>query len=291
MLDPFDLRGPEFLLFYVCLGALVTIAAVWVRRSREQSNEAPRPLSDYLAIAFLRGGAAEAIRVAILTLLDRGVLMLTSADAVQLEPVGATSHIVRPTERAIIARAREAATPGQLLADREVTAAATAECEPELVRLGLLPSAEQKASRIRLWLLSGGALEIVAGIKILVALARGRSNIQLLVILGLGLLVITYKTTHPRLTSAGSALLGDMRTLFSGLKDRANQLRPQQNANDIALLAAIYGVTAALPVYPELERIFPPPSQGGGGSSDSSGGSSCGSSCGGGGGGCGGCGS
>jgi uncharacterized protein (TIGR04222 family) len=290
MLNPFDFSGPEFLLFYVCLGTLVTIVALWIRRSGEQADDTPRPLSDYLEIAFLRGGAAEAIRVAILTLIDRGILLQTSADAVQVAPLRPTDHIVRPTERAIIGRAREAATPSQLLAAGDVTAAAAAECEPELIRRGLLPSALQKTSRIQLWVLSGGVLAIVAGIKILVALARGRSNVQLLVILGLAFLVITYKTTHPRLTSAGNALLEDMQTLFSGLKDRASELRPQQNGNDVALLAAIFGIGAALPVYPDLERIFPRPSQGGDGSSDSSG-SSCGSSCGGGGGGCGGCGS
>ena len=294
MVNPLDLRGPQFLLFYVCLGGAVCLVAAWLRRSREQATDPPRPLADYLEIAFLRGGAAEAVRVAILNLVDRGVLAL-SGEHVLIAPGEPTAHLMRPTERAIASRARGVAKAAELLADREVTTAATTECEPELVRRGLLPSPAQQASRHALWVLSAGALAAVAGLKILIALSRGRSNIGFLVILGLVFVVVTFLVTHPRRTSAGSALLADMTTLFRGLKDRATSLRPRQNANDVALLAAIYGVSAAFPVYPDMKRLFPQPtsSDGGGdsgGSSDSSG-SSCGSSCGGGGGGCGGCGS
>ena len=57
MVNPFDLRGPQFLLFYICLGALATIVALWIRRSREAGVDATRPLSDYLEIAYLRGGS------------------------------------------------------------------------------------------------------------------------------------------------------------------------------------------------------------------------------------------
>jgi hypothetical protein len=34
MENPLDLRGPQFLLFYVCLGIAVTLVAGWLRRSR-----------------------------------------------------------------------------------------------------------------------------------------------------------------------------------------------------------------------------------------------------------------
>ena len=296
MVNPLDLRGPQFLLFYLCLGIAVTIVAVWVRRSREHPADPPRPLADYLEIAFLRGGAAETVRVAILNLVDRGVLAL-SGETVQIAAGEQTAHLFRPTERAIATRARQVSKAAELLADRDVTRAATAECEPELVRRGLLPSPSQQASRHGLWVLTGGTLAFVAGLKIAVAVARGRSNVGFLVILGFAFVVVTFIITHPRRTAAGSALLADMTTLFKGLKDRASSLRPRENGNDVALLAAIYGVSAAFPVHPDMERLFPRPSTGGDSSSGSSGSScgssssSCGSSCGGGGGGCGGCGS
>ena len=179
-----------------------------------------------------------------------------------------------------------------VLGDRAIADAVTAECEPTLVRRGLLPSPDQRAVRMRLWLAAGGALTAVAAIKIVIAISRGRSNVGFLVLLGLGFLIATFAATHPRRTSAGNALVGDLRTLFGGLKDRASSLRPQSGGTDLALLAAVFGVGAALPVYPEAKKLFPQSgASDGGGSSDSSGGSSCGSSCGGGGGGCGGCGS
>ena len=71
MVSPFDLRGPQFLVFYLALGALVALAARTLLRSREAGVSSPRPLHDYLDIAFLRGGAVEAVRVAVMTLVDR----------------------------------------------------------------------------------------------------------------------------------------------------------------------------------------------------------------------------
>ena len=208
----------------------------------------------------------------------------------------AARRLMRRTEQAIVARAARSVTPAELLADADVAEAVLLECEPELIRRGLLPTAAQKSARVRLFLLAGGTLGMVALIKITVALARGRSNVAFLVILGLAFLGALFMVTHPRLTPAGKALVDDLRTLFSGLKERAASMRPQQGGADFALLAAVYGVSAALPVYPDAGRLFPTATSSGssGGSSAPAGsscGSSSGSSCGGGGGGCGGCGS
>jgi uncharacterized protein (TIGR04222 family) len=293
MVNPLDLRGPEFLLFYCGLGVAITVVA-WLTRRMSERGDTPRPLTDYLEIAFLRDGAGEAVRVAVLTLIDRGALSVDAQMVVAAKD--AARRVTKATERAIVTRVAEAARMADLLADEAVTAAVTAECEPELVRRGLLPDAGQRASRNRLWLLSAGTLVLVAALKIGVALARGRSNIGFLVLLGFAFLIATAVATHPRRTPAGNALVGDLRTLFGGLKDRASSLRPQSGGTDLALLIAVFGVGAALPVYPEAQKLFPQSgaSHGGGGSDSSCGsssGSSCGSSCGGGGGGCGGCGS
>lgn len=291
MVNPFDLRGPEFLVFYGCLGAAVTVLVFLIRRAGERGDP-PHPLSDYLDIAFLRGGAGEAIRVAILTLVDRGMLTLSGDDAVEAGRQDGVGRVTKPTERAILARAAVATKAQELIGDANLTGTVTADCEPTLVRRGLLPSPDQKAVRTRLWLAAGAALAAVAAIKIAIAISRGRSNVGFLVLLGFAFLIATFVATHPRRTPAGNALVGDLRTLFGGLKDRASSLRPQSGGTDLALLAAVFGVGAALPVYPEAKKLFPQSgASDGGGSSDSSGSSSCGSSCGGGGGGCGGCGS
>lgn len=305
MVNPLDLRGPEFLAFYFWLGLGVTASAWLVRRFRERGDP-PRPLADYLEIAFLRGGAPEAIRVAALTLVDRGALTINGAAAGLVAAKDAALRATKATERAVVASVGSGAAMSDLLGDQAVTATVTAECEPELTRRGLLPSGDQQAARQRLWLWSAGVLVLVAGLKIAVALARGRSNIGVLAALAFLFAIITYSVTHPRLTPAGKALVADLRTLFAGLRDRASSLRPQSGGTDLALLVAVFGVGAALPIYPDSEKLFPKASASGGdsssgsscGSSSSSSGSSCGSSssscgssCGGGGGGCGGCGS
>lgn len=294
MENPFDLRGPQFLLFYGCLGVAVTALAYWTRRAWERADVPARPLSDYLEIAFLRGGSPEAIRVAVITLLDRGVLAISGTSGVKVAQAGAAGRLTRRTERAIATLAEHGATPQELISDREVAVSVTEDCEPELMRRGLLPTAAQRASRLRLFQVAGGGLALVAGLKIWIAMARGHHNIWFLVALAAVFVVAVAAATQPRLTPAGKALLQDLRTLFSGLKDRASSMRPQQGGTDLALLAAVFGVAAALPVYPDAEKLFPRASSSDSGSSGSSCGSSCGSSGGsscGGGGGCGGCGS
>ena len=99
MENPFDLRGPQFLLFYACLGVAITALAWWTRRARERADIPSRPLSDYLEIAFLRGGTTEAIRVAVITLLDRGVLAISGTNGVRVAQAGAAGRLTRRTER------------------------------------------------------------------------------------------------------------------------------------------------------------------------------------------------
>lgn len=297
MENPFDLRGPQFLLFFFCLGIAVTLLMRRIRMLLERGDE-PRPLSDYLEIAYLRGGADEAIRVATLTLIDRGALTI-SGDSVKAADRGAAHRVSKDTERAIVAKAAHPARLQGLVSASDVKAAADAECRPELRRRGLLPTAAHQAVRFVLWLAAFGTVALVAWNKIQIALDRGRTNIEYLVLLTGLFFVVTLVVAYPRRTPAGDALVEDLRTLFAGLKDRAKSFRPREGGSDFALLAAVYGVGLALPVYPSARGLFPKASassdsSGGsscGSSCGSSGGSSCGSSCGGGGGGCGGCGS
>src|SRR5688572_10941631 len=74
MPNPFEWRGPEFLVFYVTLGLTVIVAVVFLRRRFEPVVAMMAPLTDYLKIAYLRGGPDEALRVATISLLDRGLV-------------------------------------------------------------------------------------------------------------------------------------------------------------------------------------------------------------------------
>src|SRR5262245_36911498 len=63
VMNPFDLRGPEFLAFYLVFG-LATLALLWLlRRAGEADTTSHAMLDDYVDIAYLRGGPQEAMRV------------------------------------------------------------------------------------------------------------------------------------------------------------------------------------------------------------------------------------
>src|SRR5262245_49934114 len=100
-MNPLDLRGTEFLLFYF-LFSLVVIIAISFFRSRAESGDALRiDLGDPYLVAYLRGGEDEALRVAVISLVDRGVL---STDGYLIRRA---DHVTgykdaRPIERAVL---------------------------------------------------------------------------------------------------------------------------------------------------------------------------------------------
>ena len=305
MPNPFDLRGPEFLLFYFVLGVVVTVVVMLLRHRGEPQGTSV-PLTDYLKIAYLRGGSTEAIRVASIALIDRGLLQLVDAQHVKTA-VASLPAGLQVIEARLLEACRERARASSLLDDTALQVAATAECEPQLVRAGLLPDDRLKRAWTELRTLALLFLGSVAALKIVIALSRGRTNIAFLIILSIIFVAIIYLVPNPSRTAAGNAMLADLRTLFGALKTRADVQRhaPGTGGNELALLAAVFGATALPAVAVPIQTLFRKPeprsksSRGSscgstsGSSCGSSSGSSCGSSCGGGGcgGGCGGCGS
>ncbi len=294
MLNPFDLRGPDFLLFYLFLGVVVTTVVMLLRHRGEPQQAGTAPLTDYLKIAYLRGGSAEAIRVASLALMDRGLLELVDAHhiktAVESLPAG-----LQRTEERLLDACRQPVRASSLLDDTALQVAATVECEPQLVRAGLLPDDRLKAVWTGLRTMALLILGSVAALKIVIAVSRGRTNVLFLIILSAAFCGIIYLVTNPSRTAAGDAMLADLRTLFAALKARAGLRRytPGTGGQELALLAAVFGATSLPAVAGSMQTLFRKPEPRSGSSCGSSSGSSCGSSCGGGGcgGGCGGCGS
>ena len=74
MSNPLDLAGPDFLRFYA-LVALVTLGLLYVARASGEGGPAPRiDTGDPYLVAVLRGGRREALKVATIALIDRGLL-------------------------------------------------------------------------------------------------------------------------------------------------------------------------------------------------------------------------
>lgn len=287
MPNPFDLRGPEFLVFYAVLGACVVAAVSSLRRRQEGDVAVSGPLVDYLKIAYLRGGAEEAVRVAAVALIDRGLLGRVGDD--RLKAVGPNPPAgLNRTETRLLETCRAETRASEIISDESLKVTVRTECEGTLIRAGLLPDERIRAARIRLVLIGVLVLGSVAMTKILVAFSRGRANVLFLIVACVGFAVVVYRNGNPVRTQAGDAMLADLRELFRALRHRAASITIPTGGNDLALLAAVFG-TAALPADASFVRtLFRKPNE----TSGCGAASSCGSSCGGGcGGGCGGCGS
>jgi len=288
MANPFDLPGPQFLIFYASLGVL-TIALLWLARRASEAGDAPRiDYSDPYLLAYLRGGEKEVIRGAAVSLIDSGLLQ-TQDDQLVVANETAVNIVRRPVEKALLDHFRFRAAASSAF----VSPAIRASCQEygdTLQRLKLIP--DESVLRLRLWRLCVAVILLpgVAALKILIALQRGRTNIFFLILLAVFFTLIAIRVHNPLRTRRGDALLADLRNLFLSLKTRAAMLRPGGETADAALLMAVFGLDS-LPVasFPYAKWFQPKDSSSSTSSCGSACGSSCGSSCGGGGG-CGGCG-
>jgi uncharacterized protein (TIGR04222 family) len=287
-MNPFDLSGPDFLVFYLIFAILVVTGLKLAVAQAEGGAPPALPLSDPYQIAWLRGGTPEAARIAVLSLTDRGLLALRGETLTTPRPTG--MRVQEPIESAILARCSQFGTAATtVLADAGVERA----CAPyraRLERLQLIPDAAARARRYRWFALAAALLLGIAAIKIAVAIGRGRHNVAFLIILALIAAVVTWRVVHRRRTSLGDRMVKDLRRLFAALRQRASIIRPGAMTSDAMLLAAVFGLSA-LPAggFADLLRVYRKSTSSGGGGGC---GSACGSGCGGGGGGgCGGCGS
>jgi uncharacterized protein (TIGR04222 family) len=288
-MNPFDLRGPQFLLFYALLAAATLIVLGVLRRRRELAlagHTAPQ-LHDPYAIAYLRGGKSELLRVAVVSLVDRG-LLASAGDMVVTTQVGRETAARKSVERELLRFCEAPRQPAELFQSR-VADVETREYDSLLARQKLMPDDDIVRERRLLFGGAAGVLLLFSLAKIAIALGRGRSNILFLVLLTLFVLWRAWRVAFPRLTSHGQQFIAQLQNLFESLKLRAPALRPGGANADLVLAAAVFGISV-LPAgaFASTKKLFQKADSSGSGC-----GSSCGSSgCGGGGcgSGCGGCG-
>ncbi len=305
-MNPFDLPGPQFLLFYIILAGVVIAGLVfWRRRVELSASPARLDLSDPYLIAYLRGGEAEVLRVATVALIDRG-LLVRNGTQIQRAEHASPDAVRRPVEQALLKKYARSGEVSWMFEDDGLLKT----CESygaTLRRARLLPDQYVNQARLGRVVIASFILSGVGITKVLIALERGRTNVGFLIVLMIFSIIIAAAVSFPRLTESGKAMLEDVKSLYSGLRDRASLLNPGGAGIEPMMLAAVFGVGAlAGPAFSYAGTLFPgakkrsssnscsaDPGCGSTCSSDSSGssGSSCGSSCGGGcGGGCGGCG-
>jgi uncharacterized protein (TIGR04222 family) len=284
-MNPFDLRGPEFLLLYILFGAVVLTVLNITRREREDDSVSAT-ISDPYLIAYLRGGNSAVVEAASVALIDRG-LMEAVDDEIRTKSIAAANRLEEVDKKLLEICA--VSTKANTLFTHPAISESCAVYRARLEQLGLLPSDALKSRRAADFGIAVLLLGAVAGTKILVALSRGHSNIAFLIILAFIFTYGAFQISSHRRSRKGDRLLNDLKTLFAGLRSRANMLTLGMGGNEAVLLTAVFGAFM-LPKesFPFAHRWSSGNASGGDGGSS---GSSCGSSCGGGGGGCGGCGS
>lgn len=302
-MNPFDLRGPEFLFFYVVLSVFVLFVTAWLRHLMERGPTPQVHLDDPYFFAYLRGGITEAFRTAIVVLLDRGWLFAegnTVNRRNDVEPKPEQPAI----EQEVLSFFCAPHAAYEALKSCSLGPAAS-NYEKQATDLDLIPDSRRKGVRLILVAAAICGLVLVSLIKIGVAISRGRSNLLFLIILTVVVPYILARVLLDGPTSKGRALIRNVQFLFTDLKGRRPFLRPGAGTKEIAWLVGVFGASA-LPLdgFPDVRALFPLSSGAAtfGGSSTSAcgtpsscgtGGGGCGGGCGGGGcgGGCGGCGS
>jgi len=302
--NPLDLRGPQFLGFYVVFAVVVLVVARFARRLLETAGAPPR-VSDPHALAMIRAGREEAVRTALLALSERGAVTIYSVTV----ETQANARGAGGLETAVLRRCESKSTIARVAADPEV-ARELDDIEARLEAQGLLADFGLRRRRGLLFLLVEALLIGVAVAKIQIALARGRTNIEFLVILCIAAAVAAWAVVmRGDGTSRGASLLAELRTLLAPMGPRAKRRASRKSPdwpNDVAMLAAVFGPTEVPATIAAKSALWPAPARTTSGDFGASSGvfvSSCGShsshscgggsSCGGGGGGggCGGCGS
>ena len=293
--NPFDWSGPWFLLAYLIFGALVYYLAreLLIRQELRNPHAQLSLADDPYRIAFLRGGALEAVKIAAIVLVDRGLLR---ADGPLLETASADSlrfashDIERDVLRLYLGRqghSKELAAQADMLPSCRAY-------QDTLTQQELLVGPPLLRRRARITWAAHWLLVTVAAVKAVIAISRQHYNLLFLaLLLAIFLLMLRGLRTQPTSWSA-QRLLTDLRMLFGRLNQRASRLQAGNNSADMALLAAIFGLGALpLSVYAYVAELYPVPRHSSDSSSGSTGDSSSGGGDGGGdggGSGCGGCG-
>jgi uncharacterized protein (TIGR04222 family) len=309
-----DLYGPYFLLFYAIVIVALTVACRRSIRSVDRTRdleppEIPAKLDPY-EIAYMRGGENEVTRVAIASLIQRGLLQITEEKKwlKKIKQIDKgrkpASGELTPIEARVLKWSGFPADPSQVFQPSGIPTLlkdACASYEAELAEKNFLAPPEMKELALRLWSI-GLAIIIVLGLyKLGVGIAKGHSNVLFLCVMGpVGGLVFSAACWFlPRLSHLGKAYLERLKLAYDGLKSEVHPVSSLSSAltmahdpgtrarlqnpsaySDCLLMVGIFGM-ASLADTPlsDLTAMFKR------GSSSSGG---CGGGCGGGGGGCGG---
>lgn len=287
-MNPFQWSPWPYALFYLAAAVVISLMVRIIQRRREIEDSVHRaaPIGDPYLIALLRGGSPELLRVAIVSLIDRGLLTV-DGEAVQTTAAGRAAKPGRRIERQLLEFFEERRESREVFAS-PMFDATVAENEAELARMHLMPTREVQDARWKLFRAAAVVLLCFPIARVLMTRVDTGEEIFFLAFLPFGAIAMLLPAALRRRTAGGDAFVGEVRNLFQSLKLRAPQFRDGAPTPELVMLAAVWGV-AILPKesFPWVRELFPKAADagvafaGGGGGSCDAGGSSCGTGCGG----------
>jgi uncharacterized protein (TIGR04222 family) len=311
----FDWNGPEFLSFY--LVSLIAAICWSLRRSKKAlekfgtrgGTDAP---SDPYELAFLAGGEARAVQLAVVRLLHKELVRWKSGflGARLIRNGDKPGSSLPAIESALLERvAAKGASGIPVKLACQGLASTLKPVEVRLAAKGLRPTAEERSRASQFVILPMHLLGIIGLVKLVIGVSREKPVgflVVFLIVTAIAGWAIASRTR--RLTPAGERVLADLRTkhhLAKGAAERHESEDLPMISNGVALFGALSLASsfAYADLYQDLNRITGRTSadasggcssgcggiSGGSSGSDSGGGSDGGGSgCGGGG--CGGCG-
>lgn len=287
-MNPLDFTGPDFLVFYALYGAVVCGGLFLLRLTAEPQMPTQAVPADPQTIAYLRGGATEALRVSAMTLLERDVLVLGPNDTLRAHANHKLPADASMIDRAVHDHFRSGARALSLFKDGSLALRAQAQAVRPLEDAGLMPDDALRGARRRRLVAAVVALGVLAAVKIAVAFSRGHSNVAFLVIEAVVFGVIACRLTIRHRTPAGDRALKYLTQTFEPVRDRTRSMA-HPPPDDVAIIGAVFGLGALVNV-PSANVTILQPRKDGSGCGGGCGGSGDGGGCGGCGGGCGGCG-
>jgi uncharacterized protein (TIGR04222 family) len=266
LVNPLDLYGPEFLVFYLAVGTVINILVRSAIRLKEGGGDLAETrlqfesakLTDPYEIAYLRGGPNEAVRVASVSLIDRGLLTVEGDNDNRLKTKDNRSVDLanKAIEKWVLLKCLTSQRASDLFFDPTLADACKA-YEDKLEHHGLLPNPDQIMARR---MIVGLGLLILIGLavtKILVALSRGRHNIIFLIILCVLFSYFVAKASRKRRTRNGDRFISDLKSLFSSLRTRGKFMKAGGATNELALLTAVFGLSAASSdAFPYIKKVY-----------------------------------
>ena len=291
--SPLNMKGPDFLQFYMVTATMGFLLALFLRRQLRGSggdgSDVPSWALDPYAIACLAGGKALTLSAALTNLYHRGLIQISSC----FKRVSVTSvqpEALHPVEQAVYDAVAERG--GTVREIRRHTAKAAKPLLAQLRELRLVPSSERACWATVLPLVVAAVVPALGVIKLFIGLERGRPvgylGVLSLVVIGLLLWLLA---RPPLRTRKGDRVLARLRAEQAPLRASVADRFAALSGDALPLAIGLFGlgILSGTPLDELRKQIVP----GLGSYSVDSGGGGCGGGgCGGGGcgGGCGGCG-